>query len=309
MNLDERLEKLRALGEAQTGDSAASEREARLLEAVRAEASLPSAGSTPARRSKLPRKWFRRRPTPIDHLLNGAIAACFIVGLLLVLKTPYEYYMRNRTADKLINAFEEGVGIEVPADAWVIPGEDTESPAIAATPSPMPTIPISPAPGATEPAATEPTTPPTEAYKPPTVVLQPIGIIAIPRIDKEGDAVLEGATEVNLRYGIGWYPPSSPIGEEGRTVLLGHKMKYYGVYFSRLAEMQVGDAFTITTSDTVYTYRVHEVVSVYKDQLMNEIFAPAEGKQCMLVTCDFRFDPNGDDRLLVHSTLESAVPR
>jgi len=308
MNLDERLEKLRALGEAQTSDPAASGREARLLEAVRAEADNLSAGSTPPSRKKLPRKWFRRKPTPIDYVLNGAIAVCFIVGLLLVLKTPYEYYMRNRTADKLLNAFEEGVGIEVPADAWEIPGEDSESPAIPATPSPMPTIPITPGPGTTEPT-TAPTTPATEAYKPPTVVLQPIGVIAIPRIDKEGDAVLEGATEVNLRYGIGWYPPSAPIGEEGRTVLLGHKMKYYGVYFSRLAEMQVGDAFTITTSDTVYTYRVHEVVSVYKDQLMNEIFAPAEGKQCMLVTCDFRFDPKGDDRLLVHSTLESAVPR
>ncbi len=304
MNLDERLEKWRALGESQTGGTHAGEREARLLEAVRTETASHSAGSTSPARKKLPRKWFRRRPTPMDYVLNGAIAVCFIAGLLLVLKTPYEYYMRNRTADKLIHAFEQGLSIEVPADAWVVPGEDTESPAISPTPSPMPTIPITPVPG-----ATVPTTQATEAYKPPTVVLQPIGVIAIPRIEKEGDAVLEGATEVNLRYGIGWYPPSAPIGEEGRTVLLGHKMKYYGVYFSRLAEMQVGDAFTITTSDTVYTYRVHEVVSVYKDQLMNEIFAPAEGKQCMLVTCDFRFDPKGDDRLLVHSTLESAVPR
>ncbi|NLN46977.1 MAG: sortase [Clostridiaceae bacterium] len=309
MNLDERLEQLRTLGEAQAGEPRTGELDARIHAAVRAEARRARNEDAPALRKKLPRKWFRRRLTPIDHVLNGAIALCFIVGLMLVLKTPYEYYMRDRTADKLLNAFEQGIAIEVPADAFQIPGEDTESPAIEATPSPMPVIPISPAPGASEPVVTEPTIPATEAYKPPTVVLQPIGIIAIPRIEKEGDAVLEGATEVNLRYGIGWYPPSAPIGEEGRTVLLGHKMKYYGVYFSRLYEMQIGDTYTITTTDMVYTYRVHDITSVYKDQLMNEIFAPADGKQCMLVTCDFRTDPNGDNRFLVHSTLESAVPR
>lgn len=312
MNLDDRLEQLRKQGEARTEDAAASAaRTERLLATVRAEAQAGSPASAGGRKYRLPRRWFRRAPTAADRALNAAIVVCFLVGAALVLKTPFEYYMRDRTREKLLNAFETGGFIEVPADAWEIPGEGDESSVAQTVGTTRPTGTTA---GTTESTTAEPsptgyTPPATEAYKPPTIVLQAIGRIAIPRIDKEGDPVLEGATDVNLRYGIGWYPPSAPIGSDGRTVLLGHKMKYYGVYFSRLYEMQIGDPFTITTADTVYTYRVTDITSVYKDDLMNQIFAPAEGKQCMLVTCDFRTDPEGNNRFLVHSVLESATPR
>ena len=73
--------------------------------------------------------------------------------------------------------------------------------------------------------------------------------------------------------------------------------------------MAVGDPFTITTATAVYAYRVYNITSVYKDKLLNEVFAPVEGSQIMLVTCDFRYDPLGNDRFLVHAMLESTTPR
>jgi LPXTG-site transpeptidase (sortase) family protein len=293
MKSNDLLDKLKKLGDRQLGDLTENQaRTDRLLAAVQSEAGVRSSQAR-----KLPKKWFRRPPTKLDQAINLAIALCFIVGIVLVLKTPYEYYMRQKTSSALINTLENGGFIEVPVDAYVIPGEAADSSVAVTEPTDtQPTTEASTTPETTpettataEPTPTGYTPPTTAAYKPPTVTIQAIG--------------------VNLRYGIGRYPPSAPIGEVGRTVLLGHKMKYYGVYFSRLYEMAVGDPFTITTAKSVYAYRVYKITSVYKDKLLNEVFAPCEGSQIMLVTCDFRFDSLGNDRFLVHAKLESTTPR
>ena len=310
------LDKMRKFGERQLQDPQENQaRTDRLLAAVRREADNGIPADVRRKRvRKLPKKWFMRPKTKLDHAINLAIAMCFVFGVMLVLKTPYEYYMRQKTSSALMDTFENGGFIEVPVDAYVIPGEEDESSVAVTEPTDPPTEPSQTTPAATMPAATAapaPTgyTPPTTAVsKAQTVTIQAIGKLSIPKINNN-DPILEGATEVNLRYGIGRYPPTAPIGEVGRTVLLGHKMKYYGVYFNRLYEMAVGDPFTITTTDAVYTYRVYNITAVYKDKLMSEIFAPCEGSQVMLVTCDYRVDPLGNDRFLVHAMLESTTPR
>ena len=318
MKTGDPLEQLRRMGEHDlTSDRDGENRAARILAAVQKEnGKAPSLSPARVRRHRLPRKWFRHRLTATDRAINVAIALCFLVGALLMLKTPYDYYMRQKTSNALAAAFDNGGFIEVAADAYAIPGEQLETlpsetpPAETSGTVPSETAPTTAEPAATEATeATEATAAPTNApYVAPKVTLQSIGRLSIPKI-KNNDPILEGATEVDLRYGIGRYPPSAPIGAVGRTVLLGHKMKVYGVYFSRLYEMAIGDTFTITTAAAVYGYKVYNITSVYKDQLLNEIFAPCEGSQAMLVTCDFRKDPKGNNRFLVHAMLVSTTPR
>ena len=306
------LEQLRRMGEHDmNGDRDDENRAARILAAIQDEnGKAPPRSPARIRRHRLPRKWFRHRLTATDRAINVAIALCFLVGALLMLKTPYDYYMRQQTSNALAQVFDNGGFIEVAADAYAIPGEQLETLASETRPTETSgTVPAETASTTAEPAATEATAAPTNApYVAPKVTLQSIGMLSIPKI-KNNDPILEGATEVDLRYGIGRYPPSAPIGAVGRTVLLGHKMKLYGVYFSRLYEMAIGDTFSITTAKAVYAYKVYNITSVYKDQLLNEIFAPCEGSQAMLVTCDFRKDPKGNNRFLVHAMLVSTTPR
>ena len=146
---------------------------------------------------------------------------------------------------------------------------------------------------------------PTESQAKPQVVVQAIGRISIPVIDLVMP-IAEGATLYNLRVAIGHYTPSAPLGQDGRSVLLGHRMYSYGSHFNRLDEVAVDDQIIIEDKNFRYTYTVDQIDRVLPSELMAAIYAPADGSRIMLVTCDpVRV---ASHRLLVRGALTQTEP-
>ena len=67
-----------------------------------------------------------------------------------------------------------------------------------------------------------------------------------------------------LEDGVGLYPGSDPIGEKGRSIILGHSSKaswYRGEYatvFAVLDKLDAGDEFYVVRAGQKYTYKVFE---------------------------------------------------
>lgn len=65
----------------------------------------------------------------------------------------------------------------------------------------------------------------------------------------------EGVTVANLKDGPGHYPRTALPGQVGNFVVSGHRTTY-GAPFSRVEDLQPGDAIVVETAKTWYTYRV-----------------------------------------------------
>lgn len=97
--------------------------------------------------------------------------------------------------------------------------------------------------------------------KPPAPKPVPIGILKIEKIDLKLP-ILSGATNRNMKVGVGWIKETTPIGEVGNTALAAHRSYTYGRFFNRLDEMVVGDRFQIEAAGTIYEYEVFQKLVV-----------------------------------------------
>lgn len=84
-----------------------------------------------------------------------------------------------------------------------------------------------------------------------------IGIIKIPKI-KVSLPIVEGVKKQNLRVGIGHFPGTAMLGNEGNSALAGHRSYALGKMFNRLNEIVKGDTITIITKKGNYIYKVYD---------------------------------------------------
>lgn len=133
------------------------------------------------------------------------------------------------------------------------------------------------------------------------VTLHPIGRLQIDSIELSYP-ILDKSGLVELRYGIGLYPESSPLfGEEGTSVLFGHHMIERGHYFNRLEEVKIGDEVRVVGNGKVYTYRVNKRLTMKPEAMFPLLSEKGQGKNLLMITC---IGSNFEDRLLVYAQLE-----
>lgn len=123
---------------------------------------------------------------------------------------------------------------------------------------------------------------------------RPLARLEVPRLGVER-LVLAGASGRSLAFGPGWLDGSAPPGDDGNTVIAGHR----DTHFEFLRRLRVGDDVWLQAADGArHRYRVAEarVVDARRVRL------PAKGpSRLTLVTC-YPFDavaPGGSERYLV----------
>jgi sortase A len=86
---------------------------------------------------------------------------------------------------------------------------------------------------------------------------KPFALIYIPRINDDvwGLPIFEGVSSKQLNSGIGHYPQSASLGEEGNFSLFGHRTSN-GQPFSNIQKLRVGDQVIIETRDFWYVYQL-----------------------------------------------------
>ncbi len=102
------------------------------------------------------------------------------------------------------------------------------------------------------------------------VELIPLGRLKIPDINVDLP-ILEGATHVQLRYGLAHIESSSLPGQEGNCAILGHRMLENGRHLNRLNEVEIGDLITINTGTDLYTYEVFDMPVVKPEDLLSYV--------------------------------------
>ncbi|MFI0482565.1 class E sortase [Actinomadura sp. 9N215] len=124
-------------------------------------------------------------------------------------------------------------------------------------------------------------------------------VIAHLRIRRMGlkAEVREGVGEPVLRRGVGHYPGTARPGQEGNTVLLGHRTTWLRP-FNQLDRMRRGDRIVLRVGRTSYVYRVrskHVIKPRDRDVLEPVPFdwrSAPDGEYVTLITCT----PKGSDR-------------
>lgn len=112
-----------------------------------------------------------------------------------------------------------------------------------------------------------------------------IGYITIDKIDVELP-IYHGTSSGILSSGAGHLEGTSlPIGGEStHSVISAHRGLPSSTLFTNLDELEVGDVFTITVLNQVYTYEVDRISIVLPDEI--EKLYIEEGKDyCTLMTC------------------------
>lgn len=120
--------------------------------------------------------------------------------------------------------------------------------------------------------------------------------IEIPKINLSTIVVNPTTTDIivldkELLKGAVRYPTSAKLGETGNVVLFGHSSylpvvgnKAYKA-FNEIQKLAPGDAVTVYSSDTAYTYRVRGVEKEKADN-NTAILLSVDGKVLTLVTCN-----------------------
>ena len=132
-----------------------------------------------------------------------------------------------------------------------------------------------------------------------------MGYIDIDKLNLEFP-IYHGVSKEVLQIGVGHLPGTSlPVGGEStHAVLSGHRGLPSAKLFTDLNEMEVGDTFTVTVLDRVYTYEVDQIKVVLPSETSDLQIVKGED-HCTLMTCT----PYGINthRLLVRGVrIESA---
>ncbi|MDO5733050.1 MAG: class D sortase [Eubacteriales bacterium] len=132
------------------------------------------------------------------------------------------------------------------------------------------------------------------------VFVEITGQMTIPTIDLNMPIAI-GCDSPQLQVALGWYTESTPFGEEGNSVVLGHRMVQRGRHFNRLDELKKGDVVKIATEDKIFTYRVTEniVVTVYD---LFDAFSFQPGQHLLTLQTCTNIDDN--TRIIIHCDLE-----
>ncbi|QFG23692.1 class E sortase [Actinomadura sp. WMMB 499] len=128
-----------------------------------------------------------------------------------------------------------------------------------------------------------------------------IASLAIDRISVKAK-VFAGVEEQVLQHGVGHYPGTARPGEQGNTVLLGHRTTHLHPFLD-LDKLKRGDAVELRAGGRTHVYRVQDKrVTMPDDRSALEPvpyrpWSPPDGAYVTLITCH----PKGSDarRLIV----------
>ncbi len=148
----------------------------------------------------------------------------------------------------------------------------------------------------TETEETQPTTveETTKTYKP-----KVIGTLAIKKLDIDV-LVVEGVGDEDLKVGVGHFPGTAGIGEEGNCAIAGHRSYTFGKFFNRLNELKIGDKIEVSDGKktfTYVTYKIH-VVEPSDTYVLNQV---KDHRILTLVTCEPIYIAT--HRLIVHARI------
>ncbi|MGR9048696.1 class D sortase [Halobacillus faecis] len=125
------------------------------------------------------------------------------------------------------------------------------------------------------------------------------GAIEIPGIQLKLP-IFQGASEYNLKYGVGHMNGTAPIGHNGNAALAAHRGYSHGKLFNRLDELNKGDSILVTTTEGEFEYEVKKSFLVTPDDL-TVLNQPEQEIMMTLITCDPIKDPT--HRLIVNAVL------
>ncbi|WP_088043742.1 class D sortase [Bacillus sp. EAC] len=129
-----------------------------------------------------------------------------------------------------------------------------------------------------------------------------MGTLSIPRIHATLP-IFHGTNEDELSKGIGHYAKSVMPGERDNSVLAGHR----DTVFRELGKVKIGDHLIVKTSAGTFTYEVHKIRIVDKDD--RTVIIPKPRPTLTVSTCyPFRYiGPAPERYILVAGLVESEV--
>ena len=145
------------------------------------------------------------------------------------------------------------------------------------------------------------TSPPLTIEKPvKKETIAPLGVLMIPKINLK-QPVFAGASQKNLKIGIGHMSETSKIGEVGNAALAGHRSHTFGRFFNRLDELDVNDEIEIRMGGNTFKYVVYEKVIVEPSDI-SVLGRNKKDKVLTLITCHpLR---TATHRLIIHAKIQ-----
>lgn len=148
---------------------------------------------------------------------------------------------------------------------------------------------------------------------PPPPEGEPLGIIAIPRIELER-VVVAGVSKADLKKGPGHYPGTPMPGQAGNAGIAGHRTTY-GAPFNRIDELVPGDEIKVATLQGLFTYEVIAApgqpadgqawYTVSPEQV--EVLADMGDDRLTLTACHPKYSAR--QRIVVHAVLQTPPAR
>lgn len=116
----------------------------------------------------------------------------------------------------------------------------------------------------------------------------------------------------NQRLGVGRYPQSTPLGEEGNFAIAGHRTSF-GASFGNISELRLGDRLYVETRDGWfrYAFRNLEYVSPSEVDVLNPVpkadLVAATDRLLTLTSCHPRF--SDAERIIAYAVFDGWYPR
>ena len=121
-----------------------------------------------------------------------------------------------------------------------------------------------------------------------------LGILEIPCIDLK-EPVWDSCSSTALRFGVGRFPQTCHIGDEGTCTLFGHRMESHTIFWNlQSLENYIGEDVIVTTTDgTMHRYRIESTTYV-KDAGLDPYMRSDsfDTEHLCLATCGWGQDPN-----------------
>jgi sortase A len=123
-----------------------------------------------------------------------------------------------------------------------------------------------------------------------------VGLLAIPKINAEL-AIIEGTDPVDLEKGVGHYKGAYYPGDQGQTVLSGHR----DTVFRKLGELEIGDSLKLEMPYGSYTYEIIDTKIVKSDDT-SIITLQHNEEELILTTCyPFSYIGNAPKRYIIYA--------
>ena len=145
----------------------------------------------------------------------------------------------------------------------------------------------------------------------------PFATLYVPRFgDTYQRVIAEGVDLVTVlndsRLGVGRYPQSTPLGEEGNFAIAGHRTSF-GASFGNISDLRLGDHLYIETRDGWFSYAFRNLEYVWASEV--DVLNPVPKQDTVdvsdrfltLTSCHPRF--SDAERVIAYAVFDGWYPR